>query len=304
MSLPPFSFFAFDTHELNDENFDRALACLPVEEHKDVLRYKFAKDRGLALGSRLLRRYYATKVLRIAPDKVVFETQALGKPILRHPRGQWVDFNVSHDGHWVILGGTVQPNHHVGVDVVDMDQATLTSTSVDEWISCFDAQLTEEERQLLKRCGGEAKSRTFFQIWALKESYIKATGEGLSLDIGRLSLQSMQCKVGWTSRGPSCPGAATCKWQISLHGKPQLGWSVYLGYLDARSIVAVSLDHGDHGATGAEKRACVHGGEYDEKSASNHSRLPPSQAFLGDDFVSASPLFVSVPLLQLTAFHT
>ncbi|ORX50821.1 4'-phosphopantetheinyl transferase, partial [Hesseltinella vesiculosa] len=214
--VPSFTFLSFNTQDLDNGNFDIALERIPVHDHDKIMRFKFEKDRRLALGSYLLRWYYACHVLGLPRKDVVFDTLAFGKPCLRLMEERWVDFNLSHDGHWVILGGTVVPNHRVGVDVVDMTQSI---GGVDDFIVAFEPQLTEREKSLLRNRTGSQRQRTFFQIWALKESYIKATGQGLSLDLGQLCL--FPEKV--TSRGTNEEGDSKgcSRWRISLHGKDQ-----------------------------------------------------------------------------------
>lgn len=52
-----------------------------------------------------------------------------------HPQGIVIDFNISHDGEWVIFGVTEQPGMSIGVDVVAMNHDTYGP--IDDFISSF-----------------------------------------------------------------------------------------------------------------------------------------------------------------------
>ncbi|KAI9306719.1 hypothetical protein BJ944DRAFT_263097 [Cunninghamella echinulata] len=179
----PISLLCFNINDFGN-NFDKALKRLPDQEHKEILRYKFEKDRRLALASRLLRRYYYATELNIPWETIQFSIQPGGKPTLalHQKQGQWMDFNISHDGDWVIFGATEKNNMSIGVDVVSLKNETYGTIS--DFIYSFHDQLTYEERKLLENIKQEDnKLIAFFQIWGLKESYIKAHGKGLSIPL-------------------------------------------------------------------------------------------------------------------------
>lgn len=88
-----------------------------------------------------------------------------GKPcIAERPN---IHFNLSHSGNMVVC---VIDQCPVGVDV---EKIRAIDMGVAE--SCF----TEKERMLLQGDDQELLSR-FYQLWTLKESYLKALGTGLS----------------------------------------------------------------------------------------------------------------------------
>lgn len=74
---------------------------------------------------------------------------------------------------------------------------------------------------------------TFYQIWGLKESYIKAIGKGLALDLDRFCIM------------PSRAGGLTLftKDKDASHGH----WCIHLSYLDSQSISVVCCGSNNHG---------------------------------------------------------
>ncbi|ORZ26071.1 4'-phosphopantetheinyl transferase superfamily [Absidia repens] len=186
----PITLLSFNITDIGDK-FHLALNRLPPTEHASILRYKFGRDRQLALAGRLLRRYYYSKTLGIPWNKLEFFIQPDGKPALVHPQGKSVDFNISHDGNWVIFGATEIPTTCIGVDVVWINPDTYGP--IDDFISSFNSQLTVEEQELLAKISNEeTRLTTFYQIWGLKESYIKAIGKGLALDLDQFCILPQQ----------------------------------------------------------------------------------------------------------------
>ncbi|RCH94033.1 hypothetical protein CU098_009471, partial [Rhizopus stolonifer] len=83
------------------QQFQEALSWLPVDERPSVMRFKFDRDRHLALASRLIRRYYFSRLLNRHWSDLEFTILPGGKPSLK---GCSLDFNLSHESHWVIFG--------------------------------------------------------------------------------------------------------------------------------------------------------------------------------------------------------
>ncbi|RCH86489.1 hypothetical protein CU097_008725, partial [Rhizopus azygosporus] len=170
----------------NDRNnitfFQEALEKLPNEEQSSVLRFKFARDQHLTLGGLLLRRYYFSKHFNVPWSQLEFDRHPGGKPYLKHYDN--IDFNISHEGYWVIFGCIKDMS--IGVDVVVVDSL---NNSLDEFIHFFESQLTIDEMSLIANSNYD-KLSTFYEIWGCKESYIKAIGVGLALELDQLNFRN------------------------------------------------------------------------------------------------------------------
>ena len=53
-------------------------------------------------------------------------------------KGHRIDYNISHDGYWVILGSTDDPQLRIGVDTVTLDRP---QHSIDSFIRGFEFQV-------------------------------------------------------------------------------------------------------------------------------------------------------------------
>ncbi len=100
-----------------------------------------------------------------APLALVYTYGENGKPFLKD-YGE-VCFSLSHSGKYA--AGAFS-NHDVGIDV-----QKHRGTRYDMAGRFF----AEEDKALLERLGEENSNDNFYRIWAVKESYMKLTGEGM-----------------------------------------------------------------------------------------------------------------------------
>ncbi|CEP12113.1 hypothetical protein [Parasitella parasitica] len=200
---------------------DRALSWLPTAEHPSVMRFKFDKDRHLALASLLLRRHYFSQELQVPWFDLEFDRLPAGKPILKQSDLLHYDFNISHEGDWVIFGCT--KNMKIGVDAVAIDRPK--NQSIDAYLKSFQPQqLTPNEMQLILNSGDNAiRLETFYQLWGCKESYTKAIGLGLSLDFQKLEFSNEN----------------DTQIKMKLDGKRLDNWAFHMCRLDSVTLAIV-----------------------------------------------------------------
>lgn len=99
-----------------------------------------------------------------------------GKPYLENAQG--IYFNISHTRGLVVCG---IDDREIGIDV--------------ECIRPYDERLmhricTKEEIAYIcanDEGGGRKQNEKFFQLWTLKESYLKATGQGIGIPMQEVS---------------------------------------------------------------------------------------------------------------------
>jgi 4'-phosphopantetheinyl transferase len=133
------------------------ISALYPERARKILGYAREEDRLRSLAAGMLLEY----ALGARKAGAVFIGE-YGKP--RVEGGP--HFNISHSGDYVLLAAADAP---VGIDIelwTDGDCSALA-----------DAAFHEDERALL---GRSPSARSFFDLWTLKESYVKMLGTGLS----------------------------------------------------------------------------------------------------------------------------
>ncbi|QYJ99674.1 4'-phosphopantetheinyl transferase superfamily protein [Shewanella alkalitolerans] len=114
----------------------------------------------------------------IAPSEWRFDYLDKGKPVLSKDffaRSQLV-FNLSHSGDYMLLAIAQAPQLELGVDIERLRQNTNIHAILNHYF-------TRQEREALLALPSARQRERFFDLWALKESYIKAKGLGLALSL-------------------------------------------------------------------------------------------------------------------------
>jgi 4'-phosphopantetheinyl transferase len=139
----------------------------------------------------LLSRY-----LGIAPADVAYVQDPKGKPHLAGGLADALQFNLSHSGEIALLALATSP---VGVDI-EQHRAL-------DYLSVARSAFTPREAARVAATRGSEQSRLFFSLWARKESYIKARGDGLSFPLNKLEicdlLGSARCFTEPLRRAPA-----------------------------------------------------------------------------------------------------
>ena len=185
---------------------DSYWALLSEAERQRNQRYRFQRDRNRDLLARALTRCVLAGFMSATPVELAFEAGEHGKPgfdfLSMDGMEEWqsLAFNLSHAGDWVVLA--VTRTRLVGVDIEASDRDNDVLQIADRYF--FGRELEE----LQSFPAPEQRSR-FFDYWTLKEAYMKARGEGISLGLD---------KFGFRLRDP---GAITIALDDSLEDNPR-----------------------------------------------------------------------------------
>jgi 4'-phosphopantetheinyl transferase len=159
----------FDLRKYTASDFSKILSDTEKEKadrfRKSSLKNDYVISHGLL---RIVLSHYAS----LRPEEVAFAHNAWGKPELAHSE-DLLRFNFSHSAHWTMIGVA---RRNIGVDVECIrelkDLGDLAKTI-----------LTDREFVCWQELKGSQRERVFFQAWTRKESFVKATGRGLSLPL-------------------------------------------------------------------------------------------------------------------------
>ncbi|KAK3383528.1 hypothetical protein B0T24DRAFT_52558 [Lasiosphaeria ovina] len=198
---------------LLETHASRTLALLTEAERAGVLRYYHVRDAKMAAASALLKHYAVARLAGATwPEAAVMTRDARTKPVWRHPAtgAEPVAFNVSHQAGIVALVAVARwpgPGPvDVGVDVVctserrDRDLQLLLREPAHGWPRFVDMHadvFAPGEAAYLKyqtpspaaaaaaaalitpEHVADARLRAFYALWALREAYVKLTGDAL-----------------------------------------------------------------------------------------------------------------------------
>lgn len=163
---------------LSAEAVDISCSLLPfIPESKlaKLDRYRNRADYQRSLIGEALVRALICQGLGFENAKICFCQNEFGKPFLKDIEG--FHFNLSHSGKWVVCA---VDSDMVGIDIEEMKQIDL---------SIARNYFSGNEYRDLTQLDEEKRLSYFFDLWTLKESYIKAVGKGLSLPLGSFSVK-------------------------------------------------------------------------------------------------------------------
>lgn len=138
---------------------------LAEDRKTQILRYKCNEDRERSAAAGALLQYSLFREWGVTVDQQIFSKNCFGKPnLIGYPD---YHFNLSHSGRWVVCAVDQSP---LGIDIEQIRNNNLTVAKrffhVNEYYNLRNQPLTEQ-------------AAYFYEMWTLKESFIKALGEGL-----------------------------------------------------------------------------------------------------------------------------
>lgn len=146
-----------------------------MEKRERIFRFHRYEDAQRALIGDTLVRYLLCKKLGIKNKELIFGVNEYGKPFLIN--SAHIEYNISHSGKWVTCSIDNLP---VGIDI---EQIKPIDMSIAERFFS-----KEEVKCLMSKCVVEREAY-FYDLWTLKESYIKAIGKGLSIPLDSFTIR-------------------------------------------------------------------------------------------------------------------
>ncbi|NFA43456.1 4'-phosphopantetheinyl transferase superfamily protein [Clostridium botulinum] len=171
--------------DISEEILDKLCLFVDLEKKDKLKKLSKKKDVSRTLIGEILIRNIINEELCINNRQIKFKKNKYGKPYLReHPQ---FNFNISHSGDFIICAVDNKP---IGIDIeekknIDYKKIARKFFTVSEFSYIVNQNL---DFQLSK----------FYEIWTLKESYIKCCGKGLSIPLNSFSVdidQSNNIKV-------------------------------------------------------------------------------------------------------------
>ncbi|ACA87573.1 4'-phosphopantetheinyl transferase family protein [Shewanella woodyi] len=179
------------TEAIGPDEAELIRSWLPEDELTKVSRYvqADARDKALVVRGYLRGILSLTRSgdVTLSPSEWQFEYGEKGKPDLITEQAllSGLKFNISHSGDWLVvavyqgqlgLSGGERASIELGVDI----ERNRDSTNIYPILNHY---FTQSETDELLSLPESSQRQRFFDLWALKESYIKAKGLGLALSL-------------------------------------------------------------------------------------------------------------------------
>ncbi|WWD20337.1 hypothetical protein CI109_104813 [Kwoniella shandongensis] len=172
-----------------DETFDK-LATLIEQPGRDRLRrYRLPEDSLRALVARLTVTWYLYINKLLQPGELpTFGRKGKGKPTLTTPHlSPPLEFNNTHESSYILFTTLSSPSplSSVGIDIM-LQPRPSEVYDIQEGIT--DQLTLLERRSLAVPMRGEGRARRISLMWALKEGFTKAVGEGITFGMERIEV--------------------------------------------------------------------------------------------------------------------
>ena len=186
--------YVSDITPLMDENkLNSVLPLIPKWRQEKILRFRFLKDRGASAGAFLLLSHALEREgIHAGYDMDEFCYNSHNKPYLLPPENEQIYFNLSHSGKYVMC---IISDTENGCDVQEIKEGG------DDIAERF---FSQKEKEYLRPLSPDDRVRAFYELWALKESCLKATGSGLAHELSAFSVDPKTFKI------EGLDGLATC----------------------------------------------------------------------------------------------
>ncbi len=155
--------------KLDNDIFNRLLRLVSDEKQSKIHKFYKYQDKANTLIADILSRVMICTKLGITNNQICFYKNEFGKPLLKGKEN--FHFNISHSEHWVACTVGSIP---VGIDVeiIKPVEINIAKRFFSNKEYC-DLMEKDEDNRL----------SYFYNIWTLKESYIKADGKGMSIPL-------------------------------------------------------------------------------------------------------------------------
>ena len=169
--------YFLDINKLKQDFSYKEIYSLVSSYRKEkVDKLKFEKDKWLSLGSEFLLMKGLNE-LKFDYSKIKLDFGPNNKPYLKNTT-QELFFNLSHSEEMAMC---IIADSEVGCDIQKI--------TIDKDIMAIaDRFFHPKEIEKIRSAKKENQIELFYRIWVLKESYIKATGEGLQTPLNEFQI--------------------------------------------------------------------------------------------------------------------
>lgn len=178
--------WAFNFNAWNPTHADVLLAtsCIQPEEKQRLSKFVFKNDFKSSLIGRLMMRKFVHEALDLSYKEVRFLRDEKGKPYLNNTK---ISFNVSHQGNFAVFAAEIG-DVVLGVDVMKLEYSG--GKKLNEFFRLMTRHFAPNEWAAIKKAGNDKNQIAMFcRHWALKESYVKALGVGITVDLQDISFK-------------------------------------------------------------------------------------------------------------------
>lgn len=175
--------------KLNRSEFNEGMTIISDAKCERVKKYHNFQVAQRILFAEVLVRNIICDKLKIKNTDIKFYFNEYGKPFLANYN---LNFNLSHSGHWVVCAVN---EDHIGIDI---EQIQLI-----DYIDIASSFFSSEEFKDINNKEESDRLAYFYDLWTLKESYVKAEGKGLSIPLHSFTMTIVNEVIKLNNNYPS-----------------------------------------------------------------------------------------------------
>lgn len=173
--------YAVEISDITEETLNKLCLFIDSEKKYKVKRFINKKDKIRTLIGEILIRAIIIEELGIINKCIIFEKNKYGKPYLEGYEN--FKFNISHSGKFVVCA---IDDKSIGIDIEEVKHI--------EHKGIAKSFFTENEFDYIIKGDLSTQLDKFYNIWTLKESYIKCAGKGLNMPLKSFSINIDKCE--------------------------------------------------------------------------------------------------------------
>jgi 4'-phosphopantetheinyl transferase len=167
--------YAVKILDISEENLDKLCLLIDSEKKCKIKKIINKKDKISTLIGEIVIRTLIIEKLRISNKYIKLNKNQYGKPYLKdYPN---FNFNISHSGDFVVCA---IDNNPIGIDIEEVKYIEYEDIAKNFFTAHeFDYITKDDSFNSLSR---------FYEIWTLKESFVKCCGQGLAIPLKSFSI--------------------------------------------------------------------------------------------------------------------
>ncbi len=167
-----------DIEEVDDDSLAILQRLLKSEKLEKVNKYHNKADKQRCVVGEVLIRFILSEACLINCNEVSFTYNEYGKPYIINQSG--IEFNLSHSCNYAAGAIDTMP---IGIDIERIKEIDL---SIAKYF------FSSQEYSDLISFDQFTQLNYFYDLWTLKESYIKAKGKGLSIPLNSFTIRKVK----------------------------------------------------------------------------------------------------------------
>lgn len=168
--------------DLKYNEFENLLKLVSQEKKDRILRFRRYKDSETCLLTDAMVRKLIMEKCNIKNEQITFKKGVNGKPELSKPHIN-INFNCSHSENFIVCA---MSKMHVGIDIEKIKNIDMAIAK---------RFFSKSEYDDLSKLEMNKQVKYFYDLWTLKESYIKWDGRGLSIPLQDFSFSIKEDKA-------------------------------------------------------------------------------------------------------------